>query len=194
LVLHWAVSERIEEKMGKSSIELPDLPAGWNNDAANSVSDKSSDSWPDFILPDGKKLGDVIQQHRSDLRNAVDRLQNDPQSLDGGLGYAAGHYLGMAWPNGAIDFKNRFRGQGDPTDLGKAGNFAYYAIGSGILPDAVLDAGASAYNFYKSSKDSKAKQASSAAKMKQNNNAIFSPDASAQSVRDHALAYGARFK
>lgn len=160
---------------------------GWKNDAANSVSDKSSAGWPDFILPDGQKLGDVIQQHRSDLKDTVDRLQNDPQALDGGLGYAAGHYLGMAWPNGVIDFKNRFHGQGDPIDLGKAGNFAYYAIGSGILPDAVLDAGASAYNLYKKIIDTNPE-------MKQNNNATFSPDASAQSVRDHALAYGARLK
>jgi hypothetical protein len=182
--------------MGKSSIELPDLPADWKNDPANSVSDKPSDRWPNFVLPDGQKLEDVIQQHRSDLKDTVDRLQSDPQSLDGGLGYAAGHYLGMAWPDGAIDFKNRFRGQGDPIDLGKAGNFAYYAIGSGILPDAVLDAGASAYNVYKKFKDStsKSKQNDSAAGMKQSNDATFSPDASALSVRNHALAYGARLK
>ena len=157
------------------------------------------DSKPEPLKAGSRKiyLSESAAGNRSCIglsRNTVDRLQNDPQSLDGGLGYAAGHYLGMAWPNGAIDFKNRFRGQGDPTDLGRAGNFAYYAIGSGILPDAVLDAGASAYNFYKTSKDLIAKQDGSAAKMKQNSIAIFSPDASAQSVRDHALAYGARLK
>ena len=158
--------------------KLPNVPESWKGG-----SDNSSSGWPGFTLPDGQKLGDVIQQHRSDLQGKVEQLQNDPESLDGGLGYAAGHYLGMAWPHGSIDFKNQFQGQGNATDLGRAGNFAYYAIGSGILPDAVLDAGASAYNFYKSV----------TGQSKDNSN-MSEPDDSAQSVRDQALAYGAGLK
>ena len=158
--------------------KLPNIPKAWSD-----TPDNMSGGWQDFALPDGQKLGDVIQQHRSDLRDKVEQLQNDPQSTDGGLGYAAGHYLGMAWPHGAIDFKNQFKGQGNPDDLGKAGNFAYYAIGSGILPDAVLDAGASAYNFYKS-----------VTGQNKDNSNMSRPDTSARSVRDQALTYGAGLK
>jgi len=35
---------------------------------------------------------------------------------------------------GPIDFKNIFKHKADPVLLGQAGNFAYYAIGSGYLP------------------------------------------------------------
>jgi len=51
------------------------------------------------------------------------------------------------------------------------------------LPDAVLDAGATAYNLYKAVTD-QSKDGSSA----------LEPDASAQSVREQALAYGAGLK
>jgi hypothetical protein len=159
--------------MGKPSIQLPDVPKNWGDVSGGG-------GWPDFMLPDGQRLKDVIQQHRADLQDTVGRLQGDPNSLDGGLGYAAGHYLGMAWPHGVIDFKNKFKGQGNPDDLAKAGNFAYYAIGSGILPDTVLDAGASAYNLYKT-----------VTGQNNDNSDALGPDASAQSVREKALAYGA---
>ena len=72
--------------MGKSNIEMPDLPEAWK-DKVGGISDNKSGAWPDFLLPDGQKLGDVIQQHRDDLRSTVEQLQDDPQSLEGGLGY-----------------------------------------------------------------------------------------------------------
>jgi hypothetical protein len=164
--------------MGKSNAELPAWPDAWNDMPSN-----TSDGWPDFILPDGQKLKEVIQQHRTDLQSAVDHAQSAPDSLDGGLGYAAGHYLALGRPHGPLDFKNRFKGRGNPDQLGKAGSFAYYAIGSGVLPETVLDAGASAYNLYKTMIDPKKRH-----------DIALSPDASAMTVRDSALAYGAGIK
>jgi hypothetical protein len=164
--------------MGKSNAALPEWPEIWNDTPSG-----TSDGWPDFTLPNGQKLKEVIQQRRTGLQNAIDRAQSVPDSMDGGLGYAAGHYLAMARPHGPIDFKNTFKGRGDPDQLGKAGNFAYYAIGSGVLPDTVLDAGASAYNLYKSMIDSKNRHDISP-----------NPDSSAMTVRDSALAYGAGIK
>lgn len=174
--------------MGKSN-EMPTPPAHWTDIRPQVVPNRrdnpadTAGGWPDFTLPDGQKLKDVIQRHRSELLDTVERLQTYPESADGGLGYATGHYLSMAWPHGALDFKNRFKGRGNATDLGKAGNFAYYAIGAGILPDAVLDAGASAYNLYKTL---------TGQNMDHSN--PFGPDKSAQTVRDHALTYGMRLK
>lgn len=78
--------------MGKPSIETPDVPKHWIEASG------SNDGWPEFNLPDGQRLGEVVQQHRADLQRIVERLQSNPSSLDGGLGYAAGHYLGMARP------------------------------------------------------------------------------------------------
>lgn len=112
------------------------------------------------------------------------QAQNDPQTTDGGLGGAFGQYIAAVQPHGPMDFKNRFKGQDDLGTLSKAGNFAYYAIGSGILPDAMLDAGATGYHLYKTVTDQNRKDQSSP----------FGPDASAQSVRDQALAYGANLK
>lgn len=165
--------------MGKPSLQRPDVPRHWT-DVSGSADGGAS---PDYILPGGQQLKDVIQQHRADLQDRIEQLQNNSSSLDGGLGYAAGHYLGMAWPNGPLDFKNIFKGQSNESDLGKAGNFAYYAIGSGILPDSVLDAGASAYNLYKH-----------LAGQSEDQTGAFEPDKSAQTVRSRAPAYGAGLK
>lgn len=188
--------------MGKPTVQLPDPPNTWDIDpsaipgldqnpsggtqAAPSGASGDGGS-PDFILPDGQRLGTMIQQQRSALQNSMTQLQNDPQSPDGGMGYAAGQYAAMAWPNGPLDFKNRFKGQGDPTQLGRAGNFAYYAIGSGILPDAMLDAGATGYNLYKNAKAAMGNGVTDGSNP-------FGPDASAQSVRSQALAFGAGLK
>jgi hypothetical protein len=185
--------------MGQPTVQLPDPPDTWSIDPnsppaldqnpANSTQPVSSDGSgdggsPDFILPDGQRLETLIQQQRSALQSSMAQLQDDPQSSDGGLGYAAGQYAAMAWPNGPLDFKNRFEGQGDPTQLGNAGNFAYYAIGSGILPDAALDAGATGYHLYKTMNGGNGSDTSSP----------FGPDASAQSVRNQALTFGASLK
>jgi len=80
--------------MGKSNVALPDLPPAWNDTPGETL-----DGWLDFTLPDGQKLKEVIQQQRTDLQSAVDRAQSGPDSPDGGLGYAAGHYLAMARPH-----------------------------------------------------------------------------------------------
>jgi hypothetical protein len=190
--------------MGKPTVELPDLPDSWSigpdsivgsgQNAAGDIATGSNNTdgtdnggSPDFILPDGRRLGTVIEQQRSNLLANMGQLQNDPQSSDGGLGYAAGQYAAMAWPNGPLDFKNRFAGQDDPVALGRAGNFAYYAIGSGIFPDAMLDAGATGYNLYKTVGNI-VKGAPT------DGSDPFGPDKSAQLVRNQALAYGASLK
>jgi hypothetical protein len=49
--------------------------------------------------------------------------------------------------NGPIDFKNRFAGRANDELLGNAGNFSYYAIGSDLLPDLILDLGAAGYGI-----------------------------------------------
>jgi hypothetical protein len=51
----------------------------------------------------------------------------------------------IALPNGPIDFKNNFKGQADANLLGQAGNFAFYAIGSGFVSNLELNIGASSY-------------------------------------------------
>ncbi|MES2473777.1 MAG: hypothetical protein V4601_13175 [Pseudomonadota bacterium] len=52
-----------------------------------------------------------------------------------------------AWPRGPIDFKNHFQGKSEKEadELGRAGNFAYYAMGDGIIPRGLLDVGAKLY-------------------------------------------------
>jgi hypothetical protein len=49
---------------------------------------------------------------------------------------------------GQIDFKTTFAGQASREMLGDAGNFAYYAIGQGFIPNTVLDMGAGFYGIY----------------------------------------------
>jgi RHS repeat-associated protein len=101
------------------------------------------------VLPDGSTVGDVVRQLTAQLQaNYDDALQ--AQIAGGGdpLSSVAAGFLAIAQPNGPIDFKKNFRGQASATTLGQAGNFAYYAIGTNFLPNAVLDAGASAYSIF----------------------------------------------
>jgi len=77
--------------------------------------------------PNGKTVGDYVQDQRAALQSMADATM---QSEGGHLPAAMGAMLAIAWPNGPIDFKNNFRGRGaDAGALGRAGNFAYYAIG-----------------------------------------------------------------
>jgi hypothetical protein len=181
--------------MGKPTVQLPDPPDTWdiNPSTIPGLDQNPSDTgaasaggWPDYILPDGSRLGTVIQQQRAALQNSMAQAQNDPQVTDGGLGNAFGQYLAVVQPNGPMDFKNRFGGQDGTTEaaLGKAGNFALYAIGSGIFPDTAMDGLATAYNLYKTGR------AIWKGRPTDGSNP-FGPDKSAQSVRDQALAYGA---
>lgn len=97
-------------------------------------------------LPNGQTVGQVINQGRAQLQAIVDAQNAIAQSggdvndlrLTGSFGY-------FVRPGGPTDFKNLFRGQANGAFLGQAGNFAYYAIGSGYLPNSELDAGAGAY-------------------------------------------------
>ena len=55
-------------------------------------------------------------------------------------------FASIARDYGQIDFKNGAAGRSVlATNLGQAGNFAYYAIGSGYISPGTLDFGASVY-------------------------------------------------
>lgn len=93
-------------------------------------------------LPDGRTVGDVVREGRAQLQSVFDsQLQTEAGPLPGVLGT----FVGIVRPYGPVDFKNNLRGQADSDFLGRAGNFAYYAIGSGFIPDGFLDFGAAAY-------------------------------------------------
>lgn len=109
-----------------------------------------------FRLRNGDTAGNVIQQQRQGLLNTWRKAQEETP-LDLGIepayspGFAAGRLLAdfyrMAKPGGPIDFKNRFpaRSLQEAETLGRVGNFAYYAIGDGIIPRGLLDVGAAGY-------------------------------------------------
>ncbi len=112
-----------------------DLPcvAGYNCapifDAGNSVNCQT-------LLPNGQTVGDVVRQQRAALRNAMipgTNIDNLPTIN------LLSTFASIARPGGPIDFKNNFKGQANPNVLASAGNFAYYAIGSGNLSTSALD-------------------------------------------------------
>lgn len=96
------------------------------------------------VLPDGRTVGSYVQQYRAQLQAIAAASGVDDQQV----GSTTGAFVAIVGSNGPIDFKNKFRGKGSATTLGQAGNFAYYAIGAGILPNFELDAGAGAYALY----------------------------------------------
>jgi RHS repeat-associated protein len=93
-------------------------------------------------LPNGQTLGEVIRAHRAELRAAWERGMRIRPDADP-RGFAEGTYVAIVSPNGPIDFKNIFKG--DREVLGSYGNFAYYAIGVGIIPTPTMDFGAGLY-------------------------------------------------
>jgi hypothetical protein len=97
------------------------------------------------VLPNGQTVGNVVGQSRTQLQASYD---NAAQTFDVDPALSVlGTFAAIASPRGPIDFKNNFSGSGSPSSLSGAGNFSYYAIGTGYLPDTVLDAGASAYSI-----------------------------------------------
>ena len=116
-----------------------------------------------------------MRQYRADLQNAADNGTSEET-----FSTVTGTFLAIAGPHGPIDFKNGAAGQGgNGSTLGLAGNFAYYAIGSGILPNWELDAGAGAYGVLSATFGPKSFSSLTGP--------MFS-DASAASVRNAALA------
>jgi hypothetical protein len=98
----------------------------------------------DTLLPNGQTVGDVVQQQRAALLNAMipgTNIDNLPTII------VLSTFASIAIPGGPIDFKNNFNGQANPNLLASAGNFAYYAIGSGNLSTFALDVGAGAYGL-----------------------------------------------
>ncbi len=96
----------------------------------------------DTVLPNGQTVGDVVRAQQAQLQRVLDSAL---QSEGGPLSAELGTFLAISFPNGPIDFKNRFRGQANASVLGSAGNFAYYAVGSGYIPSSLLDFGAGTY-------------------------------------------------
>jgi RHS repeat-associated protein len=93
------------------------------------------------VLPNGKTLGQYINQGRAQMQASV----NAGGSFNG---EALTTFASIARDYGQIDFKNGAGGNSvlaNRAQLGQAGNFAYYAIGSGYLSPGLLDAGAGAY-------------------------------------------------
>ena len=93
------------------------------------------------VLPNGRTVGSYVQLYGSQLLVSYSQDAGETNPLLN----ATGTFSAIAGSNGPIDFKNNFRGQGNAAALGQAGNFAYYAIGAGILPNWELDLGAGAY-------------------------------------------------
>ena len=102
------------------------------------------------MLPNGQTVGDVVRQQRALLQNVANNAVATATTgtPSNPLGEITGAFYPIAKSNGPIDFKKTFSGQANGVFLGQAGNFAYYAIGSGILPNFELDAGATAYALY----------------------------------------------
>jgi RHS repeat-associated protein len=96
------------------------------------------------VLPNGQTVGQVVQKYRAELQDIANEALQNPENPNP-LGEITGAFLATAQPYGPIDFKNNFSGMANAAFLGQAGNFAYYAIGSGILPTWELDAGAGVY-------------------------------------------------
>jgi hypothetical protein len=93
------------------------------------------------VLPNGKTLGQYINQGRAQMQASV----NAGGSLNGEV---VTTFASIARDYGQIDFKNGAAGNSvlwNRSELGQAGNFAYYAIGSGYLSPGMMDAGAGAY-------------------------------------------------
>jgi RHS repeat-associated protein len=98
------------------------------------------------VLPNGQTVGQFVRKYRTELQNLVNQALQNPEDPDPNLPeLLTGAFLAIAEPDGPIDFKKIFSGQANAAFLGEAGNFAYYATGSGILPTWELDAGASLY-------------------------------------------------
>ena len=135
----------------------------------------------DTVLPNGETLGQVVQQERGIMQNAFDAalLANQKGSESDPLLQVAGTFFSIVRSNGPIDFKNNFRGQANANLLGQEGNFAFYAVGSGYLPNQLLDAGAGAYGLLTAIFGSRP--------FSDLTGPMFS-DSSAASVRDLALA------
>jgi RHS repeat-associated protein len=91
-------------------------------------------------LPNGQTVGDYVRAARNQM-NSIQGTGSPP--LD------AYHMLttfkGLVGGGSSIDFKNTMAGQAPIELLGNAGNFAYYAIGSGYFSAGILDMGAGGY-------------------------------------------------
>jgi RHS repeat-associated protein len=136
----------IMRQQGPSFANTHGNGGGTSNGGGGSSSGPGNGNPCDALLPNGQTVGDVIRLERSNLLTEQQLAQDAAMRSDGGgTGFVTGYFLGIASPNGPIDFKSNFAGQANSSFLGQAGNFAYYSIGSGILPDVELDAGAGAY-------------------------------------------------
>jgi hypothetical protein len=155
-----------------------------------SAKSKVDTDYRPFPLPTGQTVGDVIRQERTGLLNTWRNAQESVKHYPGdepvfapgyALGRAIGHVQNRAGSGGPIDFKVNFENPNPKLqeDLGRMGNFAYYAIGDGILPRGLLDIGAAGYAVGKVLNRDKPLSSITLPKL---------IDKSAYSVRDKALS------
>ena len=96
--------------------------------------------------PNGQTIGDLVRRQRASLLTT--ELVAETSLYPATVAPAAlGQFISIVRPGGPIDFKNEFSGQANAAPLGQEGNFAHYAIGTGILSPLALDAGAGAYGL-----------------------------------------------
>jgi RHS repeat-associated protein len=129
------------------------------------------------VLPNGKTVGDYVRELREQIQGIALAISNSGEGDF--LGAASGAFFASVGTGGPIDFKNNFFHKADGMLLGDAGNFAYYASGSGILPDSELDFGAGVYAV---------KSAIMGRKHFSDLTGRMFSDSSAARVRDQALA------
>jgi RHS repeat-associated protein len=98
----------------------------------------------DTALPNGSNVGDYVRKYRSQLQQFSNSVGIDDQQVFA----VTAMFHSIVRSRGPVDFKNIFYHQADPAMLGAAGNFSYYAIGSGMLPTFELDSAAGAYGIY----------------------------------------------
>jgi hypothetical protein len=97
------------------------------------------------FLPNGEAISLVVSQGRSLLGAAALPVGNDPSEASPiqAQSIIFRHFVRTGGPT---DFKIVFGGpHADENVLGLEGNFAYFATGTGILPDSELFIGASYY-------------------------------------------------
>lgn len=94
-----------------------------------------------FVGIGSKTVGDTV-------RGAIDDTLTAGPDVGSNTDYAASVQGKMAFytfPKGPLDFKNIYRGRGDPASLAAAGNFAYGAYVSALAGSSVSNFGAKLY-------------------------------------------------
>jgi RHS repeat-associated protein len=125
------------------SLEIPGngLPNRFGSRRISRTAPQNAQPDCNTVLPDGKTVGDIV-------RGAIDDTLTAGADVGSNTDYAASVQGKMAFytfPKGPLDFKNIYRGRGDPASLAAAGNFAYGAYVSALAGPSVSNFGAKLY-------------------------------------------------